>query len=156
MKRVPVFVAVVLFAMMITRVALSQGVTKLVAPQATWRNMGGQIFDVRSLPLVRVPAEFSYQAIGYSGVPNQLITLQGFVQSNPPVSVTFENFPFNPADFFPAYGLNGLVPNRALYCRALQTSDVTNWNVLGQAGSIDIVYDCGQPVTNAVLVNPSQ
>lgn len=148
--------AVLLLATLIAPVALSQGVTKLVAPQPTWRNMGGQIVDIRSLPLVRVPPGLSYQAIGYNGVPNQLITLAGFEQSNPPVSVTFENFPFNPADFLPVYGLNGLEPNRALYCRALQTSNVTNWNVLGQATYIDIVYDCGQPVTNAVLVNPSQ
>lgn len=147
---------VLLLAVLITPVAFSQGVTKLVAPQPTWRNMGGQIFDIRSLPIVRVPPDFSYHAIGYNGGPTQLITLEGFQQANPPISVTFENFPFNPGDFLPVYGMNGLVPSRALYCRALQTSNVTNWNVLGQVGSIDIVYDCGQPVTNAVLVNPSQ
>lgn len=156
MKTKSQLAVVLLVAVMIAPVALSQGVTKLVAPQPTWRNMGGQIVDIRSLPIVSVPSEFSYQAIGYNGVTNQLITLAGFLQSNPPVSVTFENFPFNPADFLPVYGMNGLEPSRALYCRALQTSNVTNWNVLGQATYIEIVYDCGQPVTNPVLVNPSQ
>jgi hypothetical protein len=141
---------------LIAPVALSQGVTKLVAPQPTWRIVGGQILDLRSLPFVRVPAELSYHALGYNGVPNQLITLEGFQQANPPISVTFENFPFNPGDFLPVYGMNGLVPSRALYCHALQTSNVTNRNVLGQVSSIDIVYDCGQPVTGRVLINPAQ
>lgn len=135
--------------------AFSQAVTNFISPRPTWRNIDGQIYDLKSIPSVRVPAELSYHAIGYNGVPKQLIKLEGFEQGNPPKSVTFVNFPFDPKDFSMIHGIDGLQPNRALWCHALKTSDVTNWNVLGQPVSVDVVYDCGQPVTNAIpIVHP--
>jgi hypothetical protein len=117
-------------------------------------SINGQIFNLLSLPSVKVPPELSYTTIGYNGVPRQPILLQGFLQGNPATNVTFKNFPFDPRDFSPVYGANGLQPSRALYCHALKISEVTNWNVLGQPTSVDTVYDCGSSVTNAVLVMP--
>lgn len=126
--------------------ALSQEVmTNFNSAMPAWRTIDGQTYDLLSLPSIKVPTDLSYLTIGYNGVPNQPVTLQGFVQGNPSKSVTFLNFPFDPKDFSPVHGLNGLQPNRSLYCRALKTSEVTNWNVLGQATSVDTVYDCGHP-----------
>jgi hypothetical protein len=144
--------------MLIAPGAFSQVATNFISPKPTWRNIGGQIYDIKSLPSVRVPLDLSYHAVGYNGVPNQLITLEGFIQENPPKSVTFENFSFDPKDFSLIHGINGLQPVRQLYCRALKTTDITNWNVLSQPISIDIVYDCGQAVTNPIAIpaNPPQ
>lgn len=148
----------VFLAMLAVTGVFSQGVTNFIAPHPNWRIIGGQVYDINSLPSVRVPLDLSYHAIGYNGVPKQPIKLEGFLQGNPPESLTFENFAFDPKDFSAIHGINGLQPNRALFCRALKTSAVTNWNVMGQPVSIDIVYDCGLPVTNAipVPVGPSQ
>lgn len=108
-----------------------------------WTTINGQIYNVLSLPSIKVPADLSYVTFGYNGVPGQPIILQGFVQGNPPKSVTFRNFPYDPKDFSPVHGITGLQPSHSLYCRALKTSEVTNWNVLGQQISVDTVYDCG-------------
>lgn len=146
--------AALLLAALIAPDAFSQ-VTNFIAPQQTWRSIGSQIYDIKSFPSVRVPPNLSYHAIGYNGVPKQPVKLEGFLQGNPPESMTFDNFPFDPKDFSLIHGINGLQPNRALFCRALKTSDVTNWNVLSQPVSIDVVYDCGLPVTNPVpVINP--
>ena len=138
-----------------------QAVTSFVSPIPTWRTINGQVVDLLSLPSVKVPPDLSYQIIGYNGVPGQRVRLEGSAQSlparsmPPAISVTFENFVFDPKDFSPIYGNNGLQPAHPLYCRALKTSEVTNLNVLGQATSVDIVYDCGTSVTNAILLMPS-
>ena len=117
--------------------------------------VNGQIYSLLSLPRVKVPSYLSYVTIGYNGVPKQPILLQGSLQGNPATNVTFKNFPFDPKDFSPVYGANGLQPSHTLYCRALKTSEVTNWNALGQPASVDTVYDCGSSLTNAVLAMPS-
>lgn len=109
----------------------------------TSRIINGRIYDSLSFPSIQVPLEFSYLTFGYNGVPKQPIILQGFLQGNPGRSVTFLNFPFDPKDFTPVHGPNGLQLSRSLYCRALKTSEVTNLNVLGQPTSVDTVYDCG-------------
>ncbi len=111
----------------------------------TWTTINGQIYDALSLPLIRVPPDLSYVTIGYNGVPKQPVILQGFVQGNPSKSVTFLNFPFDPNDFSPVHGMTGLQLSHSLSCRALKTSEATNFNVLGQPISVDTVYDCGHP-----------
>jgi hypothetical protein len=151
---------VILAAALIAPGSRSQVITSFVPPMPAWRSINGQVFNLISLPTVKIPPDLSYQVIGYNGVPGQRVRLQGSAQampaqSMPPaISVTFENFAFDPKDFSPVYGANGLQPAHALYCRALKTDDVTNLNVLGQAVSVDIVYDCGTSVTNALLVMP--
>lgn len=119
--------------------------TNFDSSMPAWRVINGQTYNLLSLPSVKVPPDLSYTTFGYNGVPNQPIVLQGFLQGNPSKSVTFLNFPFNPNDFSPVHGINGLQPSHSIYCRALKTSDSTNWNVLGQPTSVDTVYDCGQP-----------
>ena len=137
---------VILAAVLAASTALSQEVmTNFNSSLPAWRIINGQTYNFLSLPSIKVPPDLSYTTIGYNGVPNQPITLAGFVQGNPSKSVTFLNFPFNPNDFSPVHGANGLQLSSSLYCRALKTSEVTNWNVLGQPTSIDTVYDCGQP-----------
>ena len=150
------FKTVILAAALVALSAHSQIITNYVSPTPTWRDINGQIYDAISLPSVEVPSEFTYLAIGYSGVPKQPILLQGFVQGNPSQSVTFVNFPYDPGDFSPVHGLTGLQPSHPLYCRALKTVESTNWNVLGQPISVDTVYDCGTSVTKAILVIPAQ
>lgn len=125
-----------------------------VPPMPAWRTIDGQIYDLRSLPSIEVSPDLTYITTGYNGVPGQPITLQGSQQAYPLISVTFKNFPFDPNDFSTIHGVNGLVPGRSISCRALKTSEVTNWNVLGQPTSVDTVYDCGASVTNALMVIP--
>lgn len=137
-------IMVILTAVITASIARSQeAMTNFNSPTPAWRAINGQLFDLLSLPTVKVPPDLSYVTYGYNGVPRQPILLQGFLQGNPPISVTFKNFPFDPKDFSPVHGITGLQPNRTLYCRALKTSQVTNWNVLGQPTSVDTVYDCG-------------
>jgi hypothetical protein len=137
---------VILAAALTASTARSQDViTNFNSQTPNWRIINGQTYDLLSFPSIQVPPELSYVTYGYNGVPKQPIILQGFLQGNPAKSVTFRNFPFDPKDFSPVHGVTGLQPNHSLYCRALKTSEVTNWNVLGQQISVDTVYDCGAP-----------
>jgi hypothetical protein len=146
---------VILAAALTALTARSQVIiTNFSSPTPTWRTIDGQIYDLLSLPTIKVPTELSYVTFGYNGVPKQPIVLQGFLQGNPSTSVTFLNFPFDPKDFSPVHGMTGLQLGGSLYCRALKTSEVTNWNVLGQPTSVDTVYDCGASVTNSIIVIP--
>ncbi len=148
--------AILLAVLASTMPGFSQVVTNYLSPKPTWRYIENKIYDLKTLPSVKVPQDLTYHIIGYKGVPREPITLAGFGNKRPPLFLTFKNYPYDPKDFSLGQGFYGLRPKRLLYCRAMMTEVLTNWNMVGQAVSVNLTYDCGSPVTNAVPINAQQ
>lgn len=131
-------------------------VTNWVAYPASVRQFGVNIYDTARWPNVELPQYFIYRIDGqpYNGIPRMPLRIKGGSRGYLPpiITLTFNNFQYDPKAFAFENGPNFMRPAFPMYVKALMTDCRTNYSADGRMTDISRSYDCGLPLTNLLMV----